>query len=172
MVQHAQTLRNGAAALIVATLLSACAAWTPYVPAGNRPVPSPASPYPAAPLPPAPPPPQGPSSPQALPPAAAPRVNRLSPATQSLVTQAHLQVSQGELPAASSTLDRALRIEPSNPLLWIELGRLRLTESDARLAEGCARKALALAGGDRLTQARAEQLLADALRAQGRPISN
>jgi uncharacterized protein HemY len=84
------------------------------------------------------------------------------------VTQARAQLARGDLPAASSTLDRALRIEPSNPLLWIELGRLRLAESDAHQAEGCGRKALALASGDHSTQAQAGRLLADALRAQRR----
>jgi uncharacterized protein HemY len=82
------------------------------------------------------------------------------------VTQAQTQLTKGDLPAASSTLDRALRIEPNNPLLWIELGRLRLAENDAHQAESCARKALALASGDRDTQARSGRLLADALRGQ------
>jgi uncharacterized protein HemY len=77
-------------------------------------------------------------------------------------------MSHGDLDGASSTLDRALRIEPNNPLLWIELGRLRLAENDAHQAEGCARKALVLASGDRGTQAQAGRLLADALRAQHR----
>ena len=84
------------------------------------------------------------------------------------MTQARDQIAHGDLPAASSTLDRALRIEPNNPLLWIELGRLRLAENDAHQAEGCARKALALASGDRATQAQSGRLLADALRAQSR----
>jgi len=77
-------------------------------------------------------------------------------------------MSRGDLDGASSTLDRALRIEPNNPLLWIERGRLRLAESDARQAEGCGRKALALASGDHGTQVQAGRLLTDALRAQGR----
>ncbi len=77
-------------------------------------------------------------------------------------------MAHGDLDGASSTLDRALRIEPNNPLLWIELSRLRLTENDAHQAEGCARKALALASGDRGTQAQAGRVLADALRAQRR----
>ena len=59
--------------------------------------------------------------------------------------------------AHPSTLDRALRIEPNNPLLWIELGRVRLVESDAHQAEVCARKALALASGDRAAQGQAGQ---------------
>jgi uncharacterized protein HemY len=84
------------------------------------------------------------------------------------VTQARAQVARGDLPAASSTLDRALRIEPNNPLLWIELGKLRLAESDAHQAEICGRKALALASGDRRSQSQAGRLLADALRAQQR----
>jgi uncharacterized protein HemY len=69
---------------------------------------------------------------------------------------------------ASSTLDRALRIEPNNPLLWIELGKVRLVAGEAKGAEGCARKALALASGARSVQAQAGRVLADALRAQGR----
>jgi cytochrome c-type biogenesis protein CcmH/NrfG len=77
-------------------------------------------------------------------------------------------MSHGDLDGASATLDRALRIEPNNPLLWIEIGRLRMAENDAHQAEGCGRKALALASGDRGTQAQAGRLLADALRAQGR----
>ncbi len=112
---------------------------------------------PPAPAPPAPRPPQPPS-----------REIRLSPATRSLVTQAQTQAAHGDLPAASSTLDRALRIEPNNPLLWIELGRLRLAESDAHQAEVCGRKALELASGDRGSQRQAGRLLADALRAQAR----
>jgi uncharacterized protein HemY len=69
---------------------------------------------------------------------------------------------------ASATLDRALRIEPNNPLLWIELGKVRLVASEPKGAEGCARKALALAGGDSAAQSQAGRVLADALRAQGR----
>ena len=113
------------------------------------------------------------SPPPALPPAVprpapAPRDIRLSPATQSLVTQAHSLAGRGDLPGASSTLDRALRIEPSNPLLWIEMGRIRLLEGDAHQAETCGRKAFALAGGDQRALSGAGHLLADALRTQGR----
>ena len=84
------------------------------------------------------------------------------------MTQARTLITRGDLDGASSTLDRAVRIEPNNPLVWIELGRLRLAENDAHQGEGCGRKALSLASGDRGTQAQAGRLLADALRAQGR----
>ncbi|MGC1386488.1 MAG: tetratricopeptide repeat protein, partial [Steroidobacteraceae bacterium] len=109
-----------------------------------------------------------PAPPAPRPPEPPPREIHLSPAARSLVAQAQAQAAHGDLPAASSTLERALRIEPINPLIWIELGRLRLTESDAHQAEVCGRKALALASGDRVTQRQAGRLLADALRVQGR----
>jgi len=97
-----------------------------------------------------------------------PRENHLSPATRALVAQARTLSGHGDLDGASSTLDRALRIEPNNPLLWVERGRLRMTENDAHQAESCGRKALALASGDPATQKLAGQLLIDALRAQHR----
>jgi uncharacterized protein HemY len=158
MAQNDHSLRRLAVAFTAAVLLSACSVLAPRPPTSQ---PSPQSPPQAS------SPQPSPSQPPAHPPQPS-RENRLSPATQSLVTQARAQVAHGDLPAASSTLDRALRIEPSNPLLWIELGRLRLAESDAHQAEGCGRKALALASGDHRAQAQAGRLLADALRAQRR----
>jgi predicted Zn-dependent protease len=116
---------------------------------------------------PAPPPATAPI-PAPAPRPAPPRENHLSPATSSLVTQAHGLMAHGDLDGASATLDRALRIEPNNPLLWVERGKLRLAENDPRQAESCARKALALASGDRAAQAQSGHLLADALRAQKR----
>ncbi|HLN49404.1 MAG TPA: tetratricopeptide repeat protein [Steroidobacteraceae bacterium] len=152
MGQEDHSLRTRAVLIAAAVLLGACAARAPTEPP-TQPLPQP------PPMQPAPPP---------RPPELPPREIHLSPATRSLVTQAQTQAAHGDLPAASSTLDRALRIEPNNPLLWIELGRLRLAESDAHQAEVCGRKALALASGNRGTQRQAGQLLADALRAQRR----
>jgi uncharacterized protein HemY len=163
MAQEHRALKTLAAVLAAAVLLSGC-------PAPARRPGSPSSPFPgpqpSGPLEPTPPPAQPPPGPQHAPPP--PRENHLSPATRSLVTQARTLMNHGDLVGASSTLDRALRIEPNNPLLWVELGRLRLAESDAHQAEGCGRKALSLASGDRGTQAQAGRLLADALRAQQR----
>jgi uncharacterized protein HemY len=61
-----------------------------------------------------------------------------------------------------------LRIEPDNPLLWVELGRVQLGEGNAAQADGMGRKALALATGDPAAQASAWRLIADSLRALGR----
>jgi len=152
------------AALGVAAVLGGCALLAPFRPPTpapqpqQQPQPPPASSQ--APQPPTPnqPPPHSPPT----------HTSVLSPAMRSLVTQARAQATRGDLPAASSTIDRALRIEPDNPLLWVERGRLRLTENDSHQAEGCARKALSLANGDARAQAQAGRLLSDALRAQQR----
>jgi tetratricopeptide (TPR) repeat protein len=97
-----------------------------------------------------------------------PKQFRLSAASSALVAQAQVQSKNGNTMGAASTLERALRIEPSNPLLWIELGRLRLEEKNAAQADSMGRKALALATGDRATQAAAWRLIADSLRARGK----
>ncbi len=164
MDQEYRALRRAAAlglAVNLSLLLAGCPSpWARPEPQGSAPViPPQPTPAPASPSAPAPAPPR---------PQAPPRENRLSPATRSLVTQAHTLLAHGDIDGASATLDRALRIEPSNPLLWIELGRVRLVDGNAHQAEVCARKALALASGDPAAQGQAGRVLIDALRAQGR----
>lgn len=109
-------------------------------------------------LPPPPPPKERPKVPAA----------KLSPASQALVTQAQAQRKKGDLPGATVALDRALRIEPNNPLLWIEMGRLRMDQRNYPQAENMGRKALAMSVGDDRTQSMAWQLIADSLRARGK----
>lgn len=165
MAQEHHPLIWSAFALASSLLLSGCPAPSQRPTANHQPL----TPEPIAAL-------QSPSAaapsaaPSTAPPRAPkpPRENRLSPATRALVTQAKALLSRGDVDGASSTLDRALRIEPNNPLLWVELGRVRLAENDAHQAEGCGRKALVLASGDRATQNQAGRLLVDALRAQKR----
>jgi hypothetical protein len=161
MAEKSRALIKFGVALGVVWMLSGCHS------GAVRPAPesTPTAPPSAPGLPPSIPTPSAPTPQRPQPP---PREIRLSPATQSLVTQAHGLLSHGDMDGASSTLDRALRIEPNNPLLWIELGRVRLVESDSHQAESCARKALALASGDKAAQAQSGRLLVDALRAQER----
>ena len=94
----------------------------------------------------------------------------LSSASRALVTQAQTQRKRGDLPGATVSLERALRIEPRNPLLWIEMGRLRMDQRNYPQAEAMGRKALSMAIGDDRTQSQAWQLIADALRARGRNV--
>ena len=90
----------------------------------------------------------------------------LSPASQALVTQAQAQRKRGDLPGATVSLERALRIEPSNPLLWIEMGRLRMDQRNYAQAEAMGRKALSMSIGDSRTQSAAWLLVVG--RAAGR----
>jgi tetratricopeptide (TPR) repeat protein len=109
-------------------------------------------------LPPPPPPRERPKAPAA----------KLSPASQALVNQAQAQRKKGDLPGATVSLDRALRIEPNNPLLWIEMGRLRMDQRNYPQAENMGRKALSMSVGDDRTQSMAWQLIADSYRARGK----
>lgn len=90
----------------------------------------------------------------------------LSPASRALVSQAQAQRQKGDLPGATVSLERALRIEPTNPLLWIEMGRLRMDQRNYPQAENMGRKALSMSVGDDRTQAAAWQLVGDSLKAR------
>jgi Flp pilus assembly protein TadD len=94
----------------------------------------------------------------------------LSSASAALVKQAHAQSGKGDFGAATATVERALRIEPNNPLLWIELGQVHLAEGNTSQAESMGRKAVALAVGDPNAQSSAWRLVGDALRIRGRVL--
>jgi len=70
------------------------------------------------------------------------------PAGQALISQAKEQSRAGDTAAAGSTLERALRVDPDNPWIWIELARVRYAEGDPGGARGMASKALSVAGPD------------------------
>jgi Tfp pilus assembly protein PilF len=82
-----------------------------------------------------------------------------SGASATLLAQSRVERDEGDYPQASALLERALRIDPNNPVLWIELGELHLTAGNDEQAAAMARKALTLAGGERSLEAQAERLL-------------
>jgi tetratricopeptide (TPR) repeat protein len=92
----------------------------------------------------------------------------LSNASRALVTQAQSQAASGNYAMASGTIERALRIEPSNPLLWIELGKVRQADGNFVQAENMARKALNMAGQAPKAQSAAWRLISDSYRGRGR----
>jgi tetratricopeptide (TPR) repeat protein len=161
----AMSVRTLLAVSLAGGLLSACTltrpppfANPPAAPPSGSAQPAPGTPAPggeATPVPPARPAPP-------------PRQFRLGAASSALVSQAHTQAASGDFGPAAATLERALRIEPDNPLLWIELGRIRLSESNPAQADSMGRKALSLATGDAAAQASAWHLIADSLKARGR----
>lgn len=146
-------------------LTAACHLPEPYQPSTRpQPVPPPGStqttPVPSASAPtPSPPAPTTP---------APPREPVLSPATRALVGQAQAQVASKNFPVAAASIERALRIEPGNALLWIELGKVRMAEGNYPQAENLGRKAVALANGAPSAQSAAWHLIADSFRARGK----
>jgi predicted Zn-dependent protease len=92
----------------------------------------------------------------------------LNAASTALVAQAHSQLAANNSMMAASTIERALRIEPNNPLLWIEYAQVRLSEQSFSQAENMARKALMLGNGDPRAQSAAWRLIATSLRAQNK----
>lgn len=82
-----------------------------------------------------------------------------SGASGALLEQSRAQRAAGSLPAARASLERALRLDPNNPVLWLELGELELQTGNSSQAATMARKAQTLAGRDTRLAARAERLL-------------
>ena len=109
---------------------------------------------------PLPPPKVGVPQPEPAPPRAQP------PAVIALLNTAEQQANAGDLEAAAASLERAIRIDPRNPVLWYHLATVRLSQGDAQAAEQLATKSTSLAPGDTAQQSRNWQLIAQARRAQ------
>jgi hypothetical protein len=154
--------------LMAAFAVSACTVPEPYkTPAPPAPVP-PTQQEPPVQTHPAPPPEPPVVSPEPLPPVV--REPTLSPASRALVSQAQLQLQSKNYPVAASSIERALRIEPSNPLLWIELGKVRQAEGNYVQAENMGRKAASMSVNSPQANAAAWALIAESLRARGKNV--
>jgi hypothetical protein len=86
----------------------------------------------------------------------------VSSASQALLRQSRGHQATGDYDLAAASIERALRIEPRQPLLWLELGYIRLEEADYAQAESLGRKALSLSAGDAMLTEQAEELIATA----------
>ena len=89
------------------------------------------------------------------------------PAVVALLEHAEHQANDGDLEAAAVTLERAIRIDSRNPVLWHHLASVRLAEGEPAQAEQLAVKSNSLAAGNRALQARNWELIAQARRSQG-----
>lgn len=92
----------------------------------------------------------------------------LGAAAKSLVAQAQSQLAARNYPVASASIERALRIEPENPLLWLELAKVRQAEGNYSQAENLARRALSRSTQAPKAQAAAWSVIAESYRARGR----
>ncbi len=96
--------------------------------------------------------------------APAPEVRPVSDnnAVLALVDAARNDIAGGKPDAAAATLERALRIEPRNPVLWRELARLRLQQGQYQQAEGLAARSNGWAGNDKPLRAENWRLIGEA----------
>src|SRR5690349_17034860 len=151
----------------MAILVSACTVPPPYrAPAPPAPVPPSEGSVQTRPA----PPPETPPEPAQPLPAPVVREPTLSAASRALVGQAQAQLASKNFPVAAASIERALRIEPDNPLLWIELGKVRLAEGNYVQAENMARKAVSMSVNAPRAQSSAWRLIADSYRARGKNI--
>jgi len=88
-------------------------------------------------------------------------------AVVALLDRAQSQANAGDLDAASATLERAIRIDSRNPVLWHHLATVRLAEEEFAQAEQLAAKSNSLAAGNHALQARNWRLIAEARRRRG-----
>ena len=154
-----------ASTALILLALSACTVPRPYEPPQQ---PSPAPAPGGTPVETRPAPAPSPVEEPAAPPAPVVREPSLGAAAKALVSQAQKQVASKNYPVAAASIERALRIEPENPLLWIELGKVRQAEANYAQAENMGRKAASMAVNAPRTQSAAWTLVAEALRAQGK----
>lgn len=96
-----------------------------------------------------------------------PRSVSTSGAVVALLDNAGQQARSGQLDASAATLERALRIEPDNGVIWNRLALVRLQQGRPDQAESLAAKSNALAGNDRELQVRNWRVIAQARRARG-----
>ncbi len=153
--------------LVTAIAVSACAVPQPYRPrtagarsshaarTADRNPPGPAAGSPANPAP---------------VPAPVVREPTLSAASRALVSQAQAQLQSKNYPVAASSIERALRIEPDNPLLWIELGKVRQAEGNYVQAENMGRKAASMSVNAPRANSAAWTLIAESLKARGKNV--
>jgi tetratricopeptide (TPR) repeat protein len=164
--ESAQLKRPGSIARAIAPALLLIATLSGCVPPdlGKRPA-EPKTPVPATrPAPaPAPAPAPEPEPPVTPPPAPPPAPVRVIPpvgaASQALLNESRSHAAAGRYPQAAASIERAIRIEPRQPVLWLELGNIRLKEGNLAQAESLGRKALSLSAGDAELSARAQQLI-------------
>jgi tetratricopeptide (TPR) repeat protein len=164
-----QVMRNQAVRVylllpVVLLALQACAPTVYYPPRGDRrpPVVDQGSQPQSAPVVrPAPLPPPEVIAPQPMP---APHAQ--PPAVVALLDTAEQQANAGDLESASASLERAIRIDPRNAVLWHHLATVRLSQGDAQAAEQLAVKSNSLAPRNNAQQARNWRLIARARHAR------
>ncbi|MGH8503181.1 MAG: tetratricopeptide repeat protein [Gammaproteobacteria bacterium] len=108
---------------------------------------------------PAPAPPPSQEAPREAPPSASPVV--------ALIDKAQTAQRAGHLEDAAASLERAVRIDPYDPVAWQMLAQVRLAQGDGSQAEAMAAKSNSLAYGDDALQRENWRIIAQARRMRG-----
>jgi cytochrome c-type biogenesis protein CcmH/NrfG len=90
-------------------------------------------------------------------------------AVMTLLNKSQSQAAAGRMDEAGENLERALRIEPRNPVLWQKLARIRLEQGQYRQAENLAAKSNVLAGANGYLRAENWRIIGEARSRQGDP---
>ncbi len=88
-------------------------------------------------------------------------------AAKLLLAQADTAITRQAPDQAIVLLERAIRIDPREALLWMRLSRAHLMQGHTTAASQHARKAIALAGSDSVKTGQAWLQMAEVLEAQG-----
>jgi tetratricopeptide (TPR) repeat protein len=89
------------------------------------------------------------------------------PAVQSLVESARTATAEGRNDDAAAYLERALRLQPDDPALWMELARTRRAQGQWDQAVSLALRSNSLASGDEDLLKSNWTFIAECRRAQG-----
>ncbi len=90
-----------------------------------------------------------------------------SSAVESLLARADAAAAEGDWQRAGGSVERALRIDPRNPVLWNRLARIRLNEGVPEQAIELARRSNSYARGRPALMAENWRIIARARRALG-----
>jgi len=96
-----------------------------------------------------------------------PEVQAVSPVVQRLLSSANTQAKNGNTDAAANSLERALRIEPRNALLWSKLASVRFSQQDWQQAIQLAAKSNTLSGNNQGLRRQNWNLMGNAYEALG-----
>ncbi len=99
--------------------------------------------------------------------AAPPFASAAPPAVLALLKEADASSASGRLDNAAATLERAIRIQPRNALLWHKLGEVRLQQHQPGLAEDLAKKSTILAKDNKSLVRKNWSIIANARRQKG-----
>lgn len=86
-------------------------------------------------------------------------VYKSNPAVTILTKQANNQLMAGKTDRAAATLERALRIAPDDPMLWLRLAEVNEQQGNKAQAASMAKKALGLAPNDASIKQRGSRLI-------------